>query len=103
MEIIVNPPSVISVTAVPPKNYDISVLPGGVYDVDVIPSQSINVQATTTGASGLSAYEIWLGEGNIGTEQDFLNYIGIVECNSASEETIAFNNGAKIVIRKDLL
>lgn len=33
----------------------------------------LTVSGTAIGPSGESAYEIWLGEGYTGTEQDFLN------------------------------
>jgi len=34
---------------------------------------SLSVEGTAVGATGASAYEIWLAEGNEGTEQDFLD------------------------------
>lgn len=33
----------------------------------------INVEIIGTGARGLSAYQIWLKNGNVGSEQDFLD------------------------------
>lgn len=39
--------------------------------------ETIKLQATQAGLAigpqGLSAYEVWLAEGNVGTEEDFLN------------------------------
>ena len=63
MTITVNQPDIISVETIAPD----------VYAVTVTPVLAIEVTATTTGNTGLSAYEIWIGEGNTGTEQDFLN------------------------------
>jgi hypothetical protein len=34
---------------------------------------NVEIVASESGLPGLSAYEIWLTEGNVGTEQDFLN------------------------------
>lgn len=62
MTINVNPPSQIVVTAVSES----------VYSVSTISPSPIEVTATTTGAAGLSAYEIWIGQGNTGSEDDFL-------------------------------
>ena len=33
---------------------------------------TINTDITATGATGKSAYEVWLSQGNVGTEADFI-------------------------------
>ena len=63
MTITVNPPSQILVSAVSDN----------VYSVTAVNPTPISVTATTTGATGLSAYEIWIGQGHTGTEADFLS------------------------------
>jgi len=63
MTVQVNPPKVISVTATGEN----------IFAVSVSTPASIAVTATTTGDTGLSAYEIWIGQGNTGTVQDFLD------------------------------
>ena len=65
MTVTVNPPSQIQVTAISE----------GVYAVTAVSPTPISVTATTTGATGLSAYEIWLGQGHTGTESDFLAWL----------------------------
>lgn len=35
----------------------------------------------TTGARGASAYEVWLRQGNVGTENDFLESLKVQEAN----------------------
>jgi len=62
MTVTVNPPSQIQVTAISE----------GVYAVTAVSPTPISVTATTTGATGLSAYEIWIGQGHTGTEADYL-------------------------------
>jgi hypothetical protein len=62
MTITVNPPSQIKVTAVSPN----------VFSVTSVTPTPISVIASTTGATGLSAYEIWIGQGHTGTEADYL-------------------------------
>lgn len=58
---------------------------------EVAEQVSINVsEVGTPGLDGLSAYEIWLQEGNTGTEQDFLDSLeatGITWINYVSEWT----------------
>jgi hypothetical protein len=51
----------------------ITVIPPVEENIQVTPPVSYQITATTTGAPGLSAYEIWLADGNTGTEQDFLD------------------------------
>lgn len=63
MTVQVNPPQVISVTATGEN----------IFAVSVSTPSSVEVVATTTGDTGLSAYDIWIGQGNTGTEQDFLD------------------------------
>lgn len=62
-----------TVTVNPPDQINVTVLEPNVYAVTVTPAAAVSVTATTTGATGLSAYEVWLGQGNVGTEQDFLD------------------------------
>jgi len=65
MTINVNPPNQIKVTAVSPN----------VYSVTSVAPPPISVIASSTGATGLSAYEIWLGQGHTGSESDFLAWL----------------------------
>jgi hypothetical protein len=65
MTVTVNPPSQIKVTAVSES----------VYSVTAVNPTPISVTATTTGATGLSAYEVWLGQGHTGSEADFLAWL----------------------------
>lgn len=51
------------------------------------PNSPIEVILKTIGPSGLSAYEIWLRQGNIGTEQDFLDSLKAQEA-----RTVNFND-----------
>lgn len=46
------------------------------------------------GPEGKSAYQVWLEEGNIGTEQDFFNAIsGVAGENGLSAYEVAVENG----------
>ena len=43
-------------------------------DIDVTETQQpITIEVSEMGLEGASAYEVWLAEGNVGTEQDFLD------------------------------
>jgi hypothetical protein len=54
----------------------------------------------TTGSNGLSAYQIWLNQGNTGTEEDFLNSLGNGE-NFGSSPTITQNSNGNYSVLTD--
>ena len=62
-----------TIDIIAPDIIQVTAIAENVYDVTVQSSDIIQVEATTTGGNGLSAYEVWLAEGNIGSEQDFLD------------------------------
>jgi len=62
-----------TIDIIAPDMIQVTAIAENVYDVTVQSSDIIQVEATTTGGNGLSAYEVWLAEGNIGSEQDFLD------------------------------
>jgi len=62
------------------------------------------VVAGDTSSPGLSAYDVWLLQGHVGTVADYLEYLSAIRnCASDAEQAAAFASGIKIVIRTDLL
>ena len=53
---------------------------------------SLLVEGTAIGPSGLSAYQVWLDEGNEGTEQDFLDSL---KGEAGEDGSAAFGFGTK--------
>ena len=62
-----------TIDIIAPDMIQVTAIAENVYDVTVQSSDIIQVEATTTGGNGLSAYEVWLAEGHTGSEQDFLD------------------------------
>lgn len=63
------------------------------------PSQQVAITVDPSGPMGLSAYQVWLAEGNTGTEQDFLSQLQATQINSDWNAT----TGVARILNKPIL
>lgn len=89
-------PTVPSVTIDALGNYEFYIQPGK-YDIKFVGATTTAVEDNVTiggetGPQGLSAYQVWLAEGNTGTEQDYLDSLVGADGDSAYQVWLSQGN-----------
>ena len=79
---------VISVTT--QYNISVSLQGNNIFNISILPPVPTVINFSNLGLPGMSAYQVWLQQGNIGTEQTFFNFLkgpkgdpGIIKSNIA--------------------
>ena len=64
---------------------------------DVTPNVYCKYYTIYAGIDGKSAYQIWLEEGNVGTEEDYLNWLKSEMTNSTEGTQMEISDGTKVI------